>query len=622
MVCATGSSCVAGACACQMGLSSCSDSCRDLSSDGANCGACGKACGPGLLCSLGACAQSCAAGLTQCTQDCVQLDTNSVHCGACNTTCGPGLSCSSGHCGCTPGSTCGGSAGGGGDGAGGSSSSTGASGAGGSSSLGGNAGAGANTDPGVFWDSKGGFGSGHPIGVYPSDVGMPDVANVSGLLTVNAHADLTTTFFSFDTATKTYDFTGYTTLQIVYRSTNTVHAYLVWGADPGSNWAVVGTGANSYVVPYWPGHDGGAQEIVLAPSQDFATKTVVVAAGVNLALTRTLSFTSMANGTKLEFQSIVLDRRPIVEQLGRFEPARGHTYVIAGEYSAGVQDYVSTIGTPAGIMYYLTTNWETGWSQSGDGGTLAFQTQSYAGTFLQMGLFLDAQSCSYIQSQQSGDSNPYLDDLAGKIKASKRPVFLRIGYEFDNAAAGHGCGGNSDQYKAVYQQVANQLRNVRQVQNVAFVWHTAGDEQLTTQAELAQWYPGDTFVDWLGISVFGYSFEFKINPMNELNTFAEAKNKPIMIAESSVTAAGGAGWDVWNDWFYPIDYYARHHDRLKAWSFIHENWTGKFGFTFDARFNGGLSSVSASWKALLAEPRYLEAKDLTLGADGTTIGVQ
>jgi hypothetical protein len=117
------------------------------------------------------------------------------------------------------------------------------------------------------------------------------------------------------------------------------------------------------------------------------------------------------------------------------------------------------------------------------------------------------------------------------------------------------------------------------------------------------------------------SFEFKINPLSELNTFAEARNKPIMIAESSVTAAGGAGWDVWNDWFYPIDYFARHHDRLKAWSFIHENWAGKFGFTFDARFNGGLSSVANSWQALLAQPRYLEAKDLTLAADGSTIGV-
>jgi hypothetical protein len=58
------------------------DGCEvNVTSDAANCGTCGNACGAGRMCSGGACA--CATGTTSCGGACVDLMTDSTNCGAC-----------------------------------------------------------------------------------------------------------------------------------------------------------------------------------------------------------------------------------------------------------------------------------------------------------------------------------------------------------------------------------------------------------------------------------------------------------------------------------------------------------------------------------------------------------
>lgn len=48
--CCAGALCVDGLCRCRRGLKACDGTCTDLTSDEANCGGCGLACGPNEVC--------------------------------------------------------------------------------------------------------------------------------------------------------------------------------------------------------------------------------------------------------------------------------------------------------------------------------------------------------------------------------------------------------------------------------------------------------------------------------------------------------------------------------------------------------------------------------------------
>jgi hypothetical protein len=82
----------------------CGGACVDLQVDPANCGVCGDACPPGILCSLGSCWCECPAGMIVCG-DCTCLNpaTDPSNCGACGVACGPNGACVGGACGaCKP----------------------------------------------------------------------------------------------------------------------------------------------------------------------------------------------------------------------------------------------------------------------------------------------------------------------------------------------------------------------------------------------------------------------------------------------------------------------------------------------------------------------------------------
>jgi hypothetical protein len=98
-------------CLCPPGLTYCDGLCVDVSSDGANCGACGHLCSqPGSktfvgVCSYGTCTSTCAAGLADCngnSDDGCEVNTMSdpQNCGGCGVVCDgvAGQACAGGRC--------------------------------------------------------------------------------------------------------------------------------------------------------------------------------------------------------------------------------------------------------------------------------------------------------------------------------------------------------------------------------------------------------------------------------------------------------------------------------------------------------------------------------------------
>lgn len=122
--CAAGVDCISGHCGCAHGLTQCEPPscsmydmfvCKDLSTDDANCGACGNACPPAedlpphtlSGCGNGECNRlKCEPGYDDCNGNIqgdgceVKLADDPNNCGACGFKCGPGQRCSGGQCLC------------------------------------------------------------------------------------------------------------------------------------------------------------------------------------------------------------------------------------------------------------------------------------------------------------------------------------------------------------------------------------------------------------------------------------------------------------------------------------------------------------------------------------------
>jgi hypothetical protein len=106
-VCPAGQSCRAGACVapppmCMPPTTMCPAGCRNLNNDEANCGACGKICPAGQTCMAGACKAPpppmCQPPTTMCPNGCKNLNNDEANCGGCGKACPAGQTCMAGAC--------------------------------------------------------------------------------------------------------------------------------------------------------------------------------------------------------------------------------------------------------------------------------------------------------------------------------------------------------------------------------------------------------------------------------------------------------------------------------------------------------------------------------------------
>ncbi len=215
-----------------------------------------------------------------------------------------------------------------------------------------------------------------------------------------------------------------------------------------------------------------------------------------------------------------------------------------------------------------------------------------------------------------GKYNREINKLANFFKSISNLVYLRIGYEFDGVwNKGY---ENTHNYINAYQHIVDKLRE-KQVRNVAFVWQGSAspiDDILESKHEdIAAWYPGDNYVDWVGLSWFvaaDKSIKGKYTQRQlatELVEFARLKKKPAIIAEASpqgydLTAMTQSNispvWDgvagdnvrpvtaakIWQQWYTPFFKFIRdNREVIKAVSYINADWNSQD--LWDVPFSNG-----------------------------------
>lgn len=208
----------------------------------------------------------------------------------------------------------------------------------------------------------------------------------------------------------------------------------------------------------------------------------------------------------------------------------------------------------------------------------------------------------YEQRVAQGFYDQQIEQFCDGLAGLHRPVFLRIGYEFN----GHWNGYEPATYIAAWKRIEAAIRR-RKLDQVVTVWCTSPDAN--NQSYMA-FYPGDDVVDWWGIDLF--SVEHFDAPMTR-RFMADALERkyPVMIGECTPRFVGVLnGQSDWDRWFAPYFRFFQEHRHVKATCYIAWNWAGypQWADWGDGRVWQN-AQVLENYRQEMAGPHFLHGND-------------
>jgi Glycosyl hydrolase family 26 len=326
--------------------------------------------------------------------------------------------------------------------------------------------------------------------------------------------------------------------------------------------------------------------------------------------------------------------------LAKFEPADGKVILFTGQdleaiggtdkYTDGYYDHFPAPGGFTQYTDFLTGHKTFGFTHRGlDGLTtldnwgdgdesiaVTLADKDFNNSCLAIGLDI-SQGNDSITAAGGHDSLIY--KLGNWLKTqSNRPIFLRIGYEFDGAEWNH---YKKEFYIPAWKRIRDKLDSMG-ISNVAYTWQSKGAG--AARAVIDSFYPGDDYVDWVAFSFFSPAEEH--HPMIQ---FARNHHKPLFIAESSpvfpdekgvgkpldLTQQAGAE-QAWKDWFTPYFRTIKNNpDVIKAIHYINCPWKSRkmwkdngYFKNIDARITKN-DSIKIWWLRETVQDKYLKASD-------------
>jgi hypothetical protein len=238
---------------------------------------------------------------------------------------------------------------------------------------------------------------------------------------------------------------------------------------------------------------------------------------------------------------------------------------------------------------------------------------------LQIGLWLNgADGCRDIVEGRLHDKIRALVHYIGSTDDCRaETVFLRVGYEFDNP--GFRYAEDPEIFREAFRVLVRACRNHKGCRRkTVFVWHSWG-AGLPYETTLADYYPGDEYVDWVGVSIFQQFYANKagggtLSDIEAVLEFAKEHDKPTMIAESTPFGGIDSLQDPWNDWFQPCLDLIENYD-ISMWSYINCDWDSQpmwrnVGFG-DTRLSIN-ATVMSEWNTkVLQNSRFLGSGSLS-----------
>ncbi|MEP7291212.1 MAG: family 16 glycosylhydrolase [Chloroflexota bacterium] len=306
-----------------------------------------------------------------------------------------------------------------------------------------------------------------------------------------------------------------------------------------------------------------------------------------------------------------------MQYTAKFLPPEGKTLLIIGQdlgavgglpnYTDGYADHIQL--TPGGVTTYTDIANLNGlthlanWGSGDVSAQLLADEPRYSASALVMGLWMTGSEARVAD----GTLDTQVDALGEWIKAQNRPVYLRIGYEFD----GEWNAYEPEGYVAAFRHIVDRFRATG-VDNAATVWQSATHHSPHYGGhEWIEWYPGDDYVDWFALSYF----EPRLPILNAFLDLARAHNKPVMIAESAPKGASTSATTrpelLWEGWYQPFfDFIYTNSDVIRAVAYINVDWDSqpmwanhedRWG---DSRVQAN-EVIAAHWLSEIRKPAWL-----------------
>jgi hypothetical protein len=151
----------------------------------------------------------------------------------------------------------------------------------------------------------------------------------------------------------------------------------------------------------------------------------------------------------------------------------------------------------------------------------------------------------------AGDYDTYIQAQAEAAASWHRTIYVRFGQEMNLSGSpfGPGVNGNTPQlFIEAWRHVVRIFRTAGAT-NVKWVWSPNVD--CAGKCPFKAFYPGDSWVDWVGLDGYNYAavddvpwMSFETIFQSSYNQLSALTSKPIMIAETASTTLGGnkAAW--------------------------------------------------------------------------------
>ena len=296
----------------------------------------------------------------------------------------------------------------------------------------------------------------------------------------------------------------------------------------------------------------------------------------------------------------------------KYVPPADKTLLIVGQTLSMIneyRDFTKKNNNPAGWSAYWGVTEFSGFkgpwtTSSGDVQDHNFLVKKFDNMVLHSAMWMVGK-WEVAKKTSEGQYDDVIQKYARWAKKADRPIYLRLGYEFD----GPHNELEPEEYVEAYRHIVDIMRK-EGVKNVAFVWHSYASTPYKNYS-LSEWYPGDDYVDWVAISVFFQPYDDILNhkETNDVLNFAKEKGKPVMIAEANpVLGIDKGDSKVWESWF--VDFFSFCYNKnIKAIAFINENWQrmnlSGIGEWKDSRLYNN-SEVAEKWLFEIEKNRYLK----------------